>query len=423
MDSRKNSTKLIKTPVSALSYDPRSWYLENYRDLPGPWISHSHFVPAEMVKHLMRNKKDSAIAVKFMKSKQRLDKITNMEGAMHTFLNPIVEVKMHGDYVWRGGHSIQKFGSQGGCQLGRLVLLSALIQQDFENEEVMLKVARLEDYEFIGLPNMPAILDVHAKQDDEKRRKYDWDLRRYMIYHLIPSHRLPTRKSVQETAMTLPQTLAFLADCITTHPAESLPKRIQATAIHFKHYFISLEVLFMTALHQIRNEFYLLEHLCAAQGYVYTFNPPAIFVRWFDDHGLNSYGTELLSRVHVAALKLFAHVAKMEACRCVAWSDFASPRIVPLLREALRSRPHVKVRRWDDLFVKTGGDGGLYHPPEGAEGSMLVIHNNSDAFGQNIETEPSGGSLDGVIGSNSSAAGSLLRTRKDLCDRLMKIPL
>jgi hypothetical protein len=423
MDSSKNSSKLIKTPVPESRYEPRPWYLENYRDLPGPWISHSHFVLGEMVKHLMRNKKDSAIGVKFTKSRQNPDSITNMEGALHTFVNPIVEVKMHGDYVWRDGHSIQKFGSQDGRQLARRVLLSALIQQDFENEEVMLKVARLEDFEFIGLPTLPPMPDIQAKQDDEKRRKYDWDLRRYMIYHLVPSHRLPTRKSVQETAMTLPQTLTFLADCITNHSAQSLSSRIQGTAIHFKRYFISLEVLFMTALHQIRNEFYLLEHLCAAQGYVYTFNPPAIFVRWFDDYGFNSYGTELVSRLHVAALKLFAHVAKMEACRCITWSDFASPHIVPLLREALKNRPHIKVRRWDDLFLKTGGDGGLYVPPQAAEGSMLVIHNNSDAFGQNIETEPSGGSLDGVIGSNSSAAGSLLRTRRDLCDRLMNIPL
>jgi hypothetical protein len=104
MDSNRNSSKLIKTPIPESRYEPRPWYLENYRDLPGPWISHSHFVPGETVKHLMRNKKDSAIGVKFMKSRQNPDKITNMEGALHKFVNPIVEVTMHGDYVWRDGH-------------------------------------------------------------------------------------------------------------------------------------------------------------------------------------------------------------------------------------------------------------------------------------------------------------------------------
>ena len=47
---------------------------------------------------------------------------------------------------------------------------------------------------------------------------------------------------------------------------------------------------------------------------------------------------------------------------------------------------------------------------------MLVIHNNSDGFGQNIETEGMVGSLDGAIGSSSSAAASLERNRKDLLD-------
>jgi hypothetical protein len=76
--------------------------------------------------------------------------------------------------------------------------------------------------------------------------------------------------------------------------------------------------------------------------------------------------------------------------------------------------------RKDDLFSgKTGA--GLYNPPMDARGAMLVIHNNSDAFGQNIETEPSGGSLDGVVGEYSSASASLMRDRKDLCDNLIEV--
>ena len=48
----------------------------------------------------------------------------------------------------------------------------------------------------------------------------------------------------------------------------------------------------------------------------------------------------------------------------------------------------------------------------------LVLHNNSDAFGQNIETEgPS--SLDGVIGSYSDAACHLERNRENLLSFVM----
>lgn len=44
--------------------------------------------------------------------------------------------------------------------------------------------------------------------------------------------------------------------------------------------------------------------------------------------------------------------------------------------------------------------------------AALVIHNNSDAFGQTIETEGQS-SMDGVIGVNSDAAVLLSRQRKD----------
>ena len=54
-----------------------------------------------------------------------------------------------------------------------------------------------------------------------------------------------------------------------------------------------------------------------------------------------------------------------------------------------------------------------------AEGAMLVVHNNSDGFGQNIETEHALGSLDGAVGSNSSAAASLHRGREDLLDFIL----
>jgi len=417
MNPSKTSAKIVKTPVPVGTPSARYWYLANYKDVPGPWISYSAFVPPSMVKHLMRHKKDSAIAVKFQKNKAHPDKITNMEGAMHTFVNPFADITVHGDYEWQGHHSIREFGTHEGRQLGRQVLLSALIQQDFENEEVMLKVARLEDFEFLGLPTMPEMLSVSEKQDDQKRRKYDWDLRRYIVYHLVASHRLPTRAAVRDTAMTVHQTLDFLADAITNQPAATLAAHMQGRAIRHKTYYVSLEVLFMTALHQVRNEVYELEDLCARQGYVYTFNPPAIFARFFD-----GAGTELLSRVHVAALKLFARVAKLDACRCFVWNDFSSKTIFKLVQDALKERPHIKVRRWTDVFVPTAKLG-LYVPPAGCENSILVIHNNSDAFGQNIQTEPSGGSLDGVIGAYSSASASLLRTRGDLCDRLLKIPL
>lgn len=49
------------------------------------------------------------------------------------------------------------------------------------------------------------------------------------------------------------------------------------------------------------------------------------------------------------------------------------------------------------------------------KGTTLVLHNNSDGFGQNIETEGVS-SLDGALGVYSSAAAGLHRKRKDLME-------
>jgi hypothetical protein len=374
-----------------------------------------------MVAHLMRNKKDSALGVKFVrKSFWKPDQITNMEGALHTFVTPLVDITMHGDYQWRARHSVHRFGSAGAFQLGRRVILSALIQQDFEDDDVMFRVARLDEEEVIGALGLPRILEVEGKQDDAARRSYNSRIREYLVYHLVASRQLPAAETVRDYTMTISGTLDFLRDVIKRPTAKDLQAQMQLRFFHCNRQILSLELMFNTALHQIMNEFGLLEQRCAKQGYVYTFNPPAIFARF-----LGPDGTELLTRIHIAALKYFASVHPLNACHCVAWDDFSSPGITDLLRHAV-SGHHITVKRMADLFPKDRGikqerGEGLYVPPNGAEDAMLVIHNNSDAFGQNIETEPFGGSLDGVIGACSSAAGSLMRHRKDLCDDLVRI--
>ena len=74
--------------------------------------------------------------------------------------------------------------------------------------------------------------------------------------------------------------------------------------------------------------------------------------------------------------------------------------------------------KWCSKSSLFAGPRNTYDPKgiEGGEEAWLVIHNNSDAFGQNIETEGSSGSMDGAIGANSSASATLERRRKDLLD-------
>jgi hypothetical protein len=96
----------------------------------------------------MHNKKDSALGIKFVSG--RADEITNMEGAMHTFVTPVMSVVMVGDYLYSAGHDVVKFGSEKGKRRVRNVVLTASIQMDFESPQVMLEVSKLRGKEVVG---------------------------------------------------------------------------------------------------------------------------------------------------------------------------------------------------------------------------------------------------------------------------------
>ncbi|KDE09372.1 hypothetical protein MVLG_00279 [Microbotryum lychnidis-dioicae p1A1 Lamole] len=109
--------------------------------------------------------------------------------------------------------------------------------------------------------------------------------------------------------------------------------------------------------------------------------------------------------------------------KVLAFNDYAHLGIVEMLDQAIRGAGKVipKVVKRSQLFrserkrLDTHFLTELVPPILGQELRLaLVIHNNSDAFGQNIETESRGGSLDGAIGERSSAAAGLRRDRKDL---------
>jgi hypothetical protein len=417
-----DSSSLLLETIVPTGAEPRKVYLREYRNLPAPWIAHSDFIPQSMVEHLMRSKKDGALAVKFVENNDPLDSITNMEGALHTFVNPIVKATIHGDYMWDGSHSIFRFGSQGGHQLGRRVLVSALVQQDFEYEKVMLRVCAITPDPTFGDKDLPQMISKTEKQYRGRRREYDDAIRRYLVHRLTASHKLPPLHIAERNSWTVRETITYLEKAIN-EPHLDVRGVIEDYFVRHRSHIMSLEMMFKTAVCMVNNEFFLLERICPDEGYVYTFNPPAIFAR-----ALGEQGIHLLSLIHVAAIQYVAKNRTFHHCKCIAWADFASPNIVGLLQHALRRQPHIRVKRNDQIFVnerpRAQNQGiGLYVPPSGAESSVVVIHNNSDAFGQNIESEKAGGSLDGVIGAYSSTAGSLMRTRQDLCNCMIRVPL
>jgi hypothetical protein len=351
----------------------------------------------------MRNKRDRAFKRKFY-ALSGSDAITNMEGAAHSFITPLVPIWMHGDYIYRGHHGVVDFPDQvvdgTKVQTARRVVLSALIQPDFETSQVMYAVSVLGAEPFLGEEIDLAtftVPSVKEKQDDAKRAAYDLRLRKHMVYHLVGSHTLPARSAV--TPMTEDEAISYLEDGRS-------PVNQYVTPRHDADAALSLELLFRSACETLANELSAVEAACP-QGYVFTASPPVIFAR--------TLGPTLLNRLFIRALAHIAERNPLPRLRAFAFGDHADPAVVPLVAAALAHLPQVAVLRRADLFPDPPG---TYTPPAGAEGALLLIHNNSDGFGQNIEYEAVT-SLDGAIGSYSSAAASLRRDRPDLVDHML----
>lgn len=225
-----------------------------------------------------------------------------------------------------------------------------------------------------------------------------------MIFHLTRKGVLPARRDVHD-AMDVESTIEFLNDAITSK--DDIDKQmVDKYAELCNDQVVSLELLFNTAVHQTRNEFSALEVMCP-QGYVYTYDPASIFAQ--------EIGASILNRLMLAAMRHLSDHNELLNLRVFAFNDYADKASVYLAAKALERQSNVTVTKKEDLFKGPGGKYDIKHFKE-AEGALLVVHNNSDGFGQNIETEYECGSLDGAVGSNCSAAASLERERKDLLD-------
>jgi hypothetical protein len=371
----------------------------------------------------MRNKKDSALGVKFKSGNMPPDSITNMEGALHTFVTPLVLAYMHGDYIFDNRHQIRPFEDQDNFQQARLLVVSASIQPDFEGKKVMLLLCGLQDEPFEGRdlgPDFP-ILGTVEKQDTVMRAKYDTSLKRHMVAHLMQEGRLPGLDDVPSTSiLSVNDAIDELSRIISSTSPSTPPIPSLFVRLHSKSV-IALELLIHVSLHQLRNELSALEVLCPIGGYIYTFDPASIFAQHI--------GATLLNRILLIALKHLASTSVFKNMRAFAFNDYADRDAVDLVRSALKSQPQVRVLPKWQLFTGRNSQGlrGYYSPPvesgleldKGMEDALLVIHNNSDAFGQNIESEWASGSLDGAVGASSSASASLERGRADLLDILV----
>ncbi|KAG9947313.1 hypothetical protein KCU85_g5840, partial [Aureobasidium melanogenum] len=399
-----SSDNLVETPVPTAKL-PRNYWITNSRELLPPWIACSEFVPPAMIEFLMRCKKRTALAVKFQKG----DKITNMEGAMHTFVTSLELAWLHGERGYNKGHTFTPYLPSGNFRRGRQVLISNMIHQDFETDEVMMTLASLTKSKTTLIADFE-IPSTEEKQSDDVRNRYDDALRRLMVCSLVLDGELPSIEVGSAKAMSRTQAKSFLAKKVLEADCRNVLEQVRnslfwLTATSKRDIpLLSLELLVATAYHQFRNEMDALERICKHQGYIYTFSAPKIFIEEF--------GSEdgLMACIYAAELKHYLQTTKPRKMRV-----FQLPEVPGQwglwMRTALSAAPEVRVMTKQELYSKEDPSD-CYNPPY--EGTMLVLHNCSDAFGQNIRYETGAGSLDAIIGRFTSAAGSLLNDREDL---------
>lgn len=403
--SKIQSNKLV--PLKDVKRRNDFWKLYSEKTLPlkPVVIAYSSFVPPNMVEHLMRNKKYSALSQKFVPG----DKITNMEGALHTFVAPVCPITMLGDYAYKTKHDINSFKEQ-----SRNVILSASVHPDFEmdeSDEVVMRIVEIKEEECQGedLGNFTPLwksVNEDLNLFRANRAEYSKKLQKHMIFHLTAGHRLPSLKEIDSTKiLSMPAARALLEKFITD---DSQIIDLKNAFVRLKKHIISLEALFNIYVHQLRNEFSILETQLT-QGYVYTVDPPRIFAAQ-----IGMENVCILNRLQILALKFLKSEISFVNLKRIGFNDFddkpeknVSFGAVALLNSVFPNKALSK----KELFVS-----GHYSVNEDY---ALVIHNNSDAFGQNIQSEgPS--SLDGVIGTYSDASCQLDRARTDLVKHLLK---
>jgi hypothetical protein len=399
-----SSDKLVETTVPKAKR-PRNYWIANSRDLMPPWISCSGFVPPAMVEFLMRCKKRTALGVKWTKG----DKITNMEGAIHTFVTSIELAWLHGEKGYNKGHTFTPYLPSGKFRTGRQVLISNMIHQDFETKEVMMEVSALAKNKTTLTVDFE-IPTTKEKQSDDVRDKYDDCLRRLLVYNLTADGELPSIEKGSPSAMSRSQAKSFLANKVLKGECSDTLGQVRNKFFWMDSKpkkdtpLLSLEILVTTAYHQFRNELDALERICKHQGYTYTFSAPKIFIGEF---GITD---GLMACIYSAGLKHYLQTTKVQNMRV-----FQMPEVpgewVSMMRAALSVAPEVRVMTKQELYSNKDPPDS-YSPPYA--GTMLVLHNCSDGFGQNIQYEVGAGSLDAIIGRFTSAAGSLLNDREDL---------
>jgi hypothetical protein len=357
---------------------------------PGHAVVNLAVMPQEMAQHLFQNRKHLALGKKYSPG----DKISNAQGMLSSIAMAVCcKTVAFYDALWIGS-SVEKEFSYDKI---REVIVSGTVQPDFELggcSQVAMPVFELGDeakvgerlsYEYLKEIPTPARLSSEGV-----REGYDNSLNKHMIWHLTQAHHLPAKNEVHSSKMA--QEVLDLADQKIRNPGVGFENEFLQLA---NGKVLSLEALYNFYYMQLTNELQSLESF--NRDYCYTIDPPNIFVRQFGDHR----DKKVLNRLNLLALKqVLIDNPGLNHMKTIAFNGFADREAIAfgkdLFKEQFSSSPILFCEKSDIINMVTAEVERL------PKGQILVLHNNSDAFGNNIENEEAT-SLDGVVGCATGA--------------------
>ena len=375
------------------------------------------FVPLEVVK-TVGTLDDASVGFTYLAAAERGDqatpptRITNMEALFRCFMTRIARIKMGADVLYQG--EIRPLGG-GQC---RSVLLSDQVHPDFEisfsggnAQGIFYDLAALSPHEVIGESIPPDFKwpteEEKAHMTPEQISEYNQRLLRHLVYHLFPNGVRPSENAIDPAEVHILSYSAPLLEELLVDVSQG-----NQTPDSLKNFYvetasgrvISLYVLFMVYLHQVRNEFAILE--ATGRPYVYTLYPPSIFA--IGSPG----GAGVMNRLQCLAFQYlgeaqFAHLAAFVP------NTFRDESLDTLYAQnVFKQKPVVPLR----TFWAAGGSTWDCVP----EGTALVVRSNADPFGFNLLSEGAvvdgfvnADSLEAAIGAVSSAAVALDPTDPD----------
>jgi hypothetical protein len=279
----------------------------------------------------------------------------------------------------------------------------------------------LEQKEVRGTLTLPQEISSQAKQNDTTRSQYDHEIKSALVGNFVGAEGLKAESEIPPSQILTPrQATAKLEEILTS---AKTPEQIENSLkdMYVKVSFqetdelaaqqgvqtkvLSGQMFFKMYVESLNAELSNLEAACP-QGYVFTVDPPSIFASCFSD-GPNQKNPTAMNRFQMLALKYLSLKQTSAGApvpfphmKSFGFNNFADPNAPALYASFLGERARTKA----SLFSSPSGQ---YTPPVGQESCALVIHNNSDGYGNNIENESGGGSMDAVIGQYSSAAATL----------------